>query len=176
MLVESGFAPKRLCDGGQVTASLGRGFLAVKWVQFLQAFSTVMLGSDEILESKVVKPDGHQRSHLILTQTLFFVQFGEGTGFKEVSGRAQTQNPLHHSLLHPNRCLLPASLSSPSHAQTTDVQPHLTGPCPRTPSLSGHQALTQTIASLLVTPQARRLGKREAARDSWEMRAFSFSI
>lgn len=37
------------------------------------------------------------------------------------------------SLLRPNWCLLPPSLNSSSHAQTTGVQSHLTRPCLRSP-------------------------------------------
>ena len=37
--------------------------------------------------------------------------------------------------------------------QTTGVQTHLTAPYPTDPVLSGHQALTQAVASLLQTLQ-----------------------
>lgn len=105
------------------------------------------------------------------------MQFGEGAQFregdllrltKEVTGRAQTQNPLDHSLP-----LTSANVSSKS-------QQSLTCPdnwCPATPRCS---LSLNTLHFLATRPSLKlflpcwghcRFQRIEASRDSWEMRS-----
>lgn len=72
----------------------------------------------------------------------------------------------------------PPSLSSPSHRQTTGVQTHLTAPYPTDRVLSGHQALTQAVASLLQTLQVpkKRSSQGQLGNEGQEATAMEWMV